>query len=58
MGELNLTVITIVILAALVAFFTVVLWPQIKDSINNNWKNISESKLDTGYVVNVNNHLS
>ncbi len=39
-GELNLTVITLIAIAAIVAFFWV-LWPSIADSLNNQWANIS-----------------
>lgn len=38
-GELNLTVITILAIAAVSAFFWV-LWPQIKGTISNSWKNV------------------
>ena len=36
-GELNLTVITIVAIALVIGFFTAVLWPNIKESINSQW---------------------
>lgn len=39
-GELNLTVITLVAIAAVIGFFWI-MWPNIKDSINTQWKNIS-----------------
>lgn len=44
-GELNLTVITLIAIAAVIAFFTVVLWPAISESINEQWKNINTSKI-------------
>ena len=39
-GELNLTVITLVAIAAVIGFFWV-LWPTIQNSINAQWNNIS-----------------
>ncbi len=36
-GELSMTVITIIVVGALLAFFTAVLWPNIQDAINNQW---------------------
>ena len=41
-GELNLTVITIVAIAAVIGFFWI-LWPTIKDTINTQWNDISQS---------------
>lgn len=40
-GELNLTVITIVAIALVIGFFTAILWPNIKNSINSQWKSVS-----------------
>lgn len=42
MGELNMTVVTIVAIGAVAAFFTLVLWPQIRDRISDGWDNIDE----------------
>jgi len=42
MGELNMTVVTIVAIGAVAAFFTMVLWPQIRDKISAGWDNIDE----------------
>ena len=42
-GELNMTVITIIAIAAIAAFFTLVIWPNIKGSINTQWSNINKS---------------
>lgn len=42
-GELNLTVITLVAIAAVIGFFWL-MWPNIKTSINTQWKNISTYK--------------
>lgn len=39
-GELNMTVVTIIAIGAIVAFFWV-LWPQIQNTINNQWGQIS-----------------
>ena len=38
-GELNLTVITIIAVAAVIAFFWL-MWPNIQNTINNQWTNI------------------
>lgn len=40
-GELNLTVITIVAIALVIGFFTAILWPNIKESINTQWSSVS-----------------
>lgn len=42
-GELNLTVITIIAIAAVIAFFWL-MWPQIADSINAQWNNVNTSR--------------
>lgn len=42
-GELNLTVITLVAIAAVIGFFWL-MWPSIKTSINTQWNNISTYK--------------
>ena len=39
-GELNLTVITLIAIAAIIGFFWI-MWPLIKTSINKQWENIS-----------------
>ena len=39
-GELNLTVITLLAVAAVIAFFWL-LWPTIQQTINSQWTNIS-----------------
>ena len=41
-GELNLTVITLIAIGLVVAFFTTVMWQQIQGSINTQWEKISE----------------
>ncbi len=40
-GELNLTVITLIAIAAVVGFFLSVMWPKIQESINTQWDDIS-----------------
>lgn len=45
-GELNLTVITLIAIAAVIGFFWL-LWPAIQGSMNEQWSNISH-----GMVVN------
>ena len=42
-GELNLTVITLLAIAAVIAFFWL-LWPQIQRTINSQWTNLSSYK--------------
>lgn len=37
-GELNMTVVTVVAIAAVAAFFYAFVWPGIKDSISRNTK--------------------
>lgn len=39
-GELNLTVITLLAIAAVIAFFWG-MWPSISETINGQWTNIS-----------------
>lgn len=39
-GELNLTVITLIAIAAVIGFFWL-MWPNIQNSINTQWKNIN-----------------
>lgn len=50
-GELNLTVITLIAIAAVIAFFTAVLWPNIKNSINAQWTNVSTKSPGVFVVV-------
>ena len=42
-GELNLTVITLIAIAAVIGFFWA-MWPGIKNQINNQWKDINTYK--------------
>ena len=41
-GELNMTVVTIIAIGAIIAFFWV-MWPNIQNTINNWWNNISDT---------------
>lgn len=45
-GELNLTVITLIAIAAVIGFFWL-MWPNIQNAINTQWNNIS----GTGMVI-------
>lgn len=40
-GELNLTVITLIAIAAVVTFFMGIMWPNIQKSLNDQWNTIS-----------------
>lgn len=46
-GELQLTVITMIAIAAIIGFFWI-LWPQIRNSITSQWTNINSNY---GYIV-------
>lgn len=48
-GELNLTLITVVALGALLALFTTILWPQIRDKITNTWDETHDTELEISY---------
>ncbi len=39
-GELNMTVVTIIAIGAIIAFFWF-MWPQIKNTITGQWNSIS-----------------
>lgn len=41
-GELNMTVVTIIAIGAIIAFFWF-MWPQIRSSITNQWNSISDT---------------
>lgn len=49
-GELNLTVITLIAIAAVIGFFWI-MWPNIQDSINSQWENISSDYKKPGSNV-------
>ncbi len=40
-GEMNMTVVTIIAIGAIIAFFWF-MWPQIRSSINGQWNNINQ----------------
>ena len=42
-GELNLTVITLIAIAAVIGFFCV-MWPNITNSLNDQWNSISSGQ--------------
>ncbi len=44
-GELNLTVVTIIAIAAIAAFFTTVIWPNVQNSINQQWNTVNNSNI-------------
>ena len=48
-GELNLTLITVIALGAILALFTTVLWPQIKDKIVGTWDDTNNTDIDITY---------
>ena len=50
-GELNLTVITLIAIAAVISFFLIVLWPQIQGSINTQWNTISSQNGQSSFIV-------
>ena len=49
-GELNLTVITLIAIAAIIGFFWI-MWPNIQQSINTQWGNISGNYNKTYIVI-------
>jgi len=49
-GELNLTVITLIAIAAVIGFFWL-MWPSIQNAINSQWENISGNDPHTGYII-------
>ena len=48
-GELQLTVITMIAIAAIIGFFWI-MWPSIKNSITNQWSDISDESNIT-YII-------
>ena len=56
-GELNMTVVVVIAVASLAAFFYTIIWPLIKDNMNSNTKcsrAICECKAscrNTGYAT-------
>ncbi len=51
MGELNMTVVTIIAIGAVAAFFTLVLWPSIRDNISSGWDDISGQEPEVQYII-------
>lgn len=51
-GELNLTVITLIAIAAIIGFFWI-MWPTIQGAINKQWGNISSdyNPSRAGYII-------
>ena len=49
-GELNLTVITLIAIAAVIGFFWV-MWPNIQNAINTQWANISSNAPDSSGMI-------
>lgn len=49
-GELNLTVITLIAIAAVIGFFWI-MWPNIQDSLNAQWNNISSGGPTTPTII-------
>ena len=41
-GEMNMTVVTIIAIGAIIAFFWL-MWPNIQNAINGQWGNISNN---------------
>ena len=54
-GELNLTLVTVVAIGALLALFTAVLWPQIKNKIKGSFNTSTNNAPLTTSIMN-NNH--
>ena len=50
-GELNMTVVTVVAIAAVAAFFYAFVWPNIQNSMNQQWGNISGNYKNKGIIV-------
>ncbi len=42
-GELNMTVVTIIAIAAIAGFFTMVIWPNIQNTINGQWNHVGNT---------------
>lgn len=51
-GELNMTVITIVLIGIIAAFF-VAFWPNIKNQINDTWNKTTSGESSVNADVNV-----
>lgn len=49
-GELNLTVITLIAIAAIMGFFWL-MWGNIQESLNSQWNSISNPNPPTGMII-------
>ena len=49
-GELNLTVITLIAIAAIMGFFWI-MWGNIQTSLNTQWEGITNNPNATGMIV-------
>ena len=53
-GELNLTVITLIAIGAVIAFFWM-MWPGIQNSIRDQWEDVSKNdrttRSDTAMII-------
>lgn len=52
-GELNLTLITVIALGLLLALFTTILLPSIKEKLINNWDDNNQTTLKIVEYVNL-----
>lgn len=52
-GELNLTVITVIAIAAVMGFFSLLMWPKIQTTIKSQWDKTSNTNIsdDTNYIT-------
>lgn len=46
-GELQLTVITLIAIAAVIGFFWI-MWPQVRTAIQNQWNNVQTTDAANG----------
>ena len=49
-GELNMTVVTIVAIAAILGFFWA-MWPTIKEKIEGQWQTVDVGNDPTAYII-------
>ena len=49
-GELNLTVTTLIAIAAIMGFFWL-MWGNIQESLNSQWNSISNPNPPTGMII-------
>ena len=55
-GELNMTVVTIIAIGAIIAFFWF-MWPQIQEAINGQWEDIQTVDDNHGIVQDKNGNV-